>query len=119
MRCRAAARVLRRPSYRRAPGPRADPRRTSARTAAILLRRETNRPKVRWALRLEPRPWPGALAQDSAPRARWKVPRACPWCSTMIEGARLDPRRAAPLCNRLAGPVIPLGPGGRLVEHGK
>ena len=33
-------------------------------------------------LRLEPRPWPGALAQDSAPRAWWKAPRACPWGST-------------------------------------
>jgi len=36
----------------------------------------------RSTLRLEPRPWPGALAQDSAPRAYWKVPRACPWGST-------------------------------------
>ena len=34
------------------------------------------------ALRLEPRPWPGALAQDSAPGARRKEPRACPWGST-------------------------------------
>ena len=29
-------------------------------------------------LRHEPRPWPRSLAQDSAPRAYWKVPRACP-----------------------------------------
>src|SRR3989304_4290413 len=35
----------------------------------------------RSTLRLEPRPWPGALAQDSAPGAYWKVPRACPWGS--------------------------------------
>ncbi len=34
-------------------------------------------------LRLEIRPWPAALAQDSAPRARRKVPRACPWGSTI------------------------------------
>jgi hypothetical protein len=41
-------------------------------------------------LRCEPRPWPGALTQDSAPQARWEVPpacqaagrRACPWGST-------------------------------------
>ena len=26
----------------------------------------------------------GALAQDSAPRVHWKVPRACPWGSTAI-----------------------------------
>src|SRR3990170_5227780 len=33
-------------------------------------------------LRLKPRPWPGPLAQDSAPRADWNVPRSCPWGST-------------------------------------
>jgi len=38
--------------------------------------------KVRSTLRLDPRPWPGALAQDSAPRVHRKVPRACPWGST-------------------------------------
>ena len=37
----------------------------------------------RSTLRLEPRPWPGALAQDSAPGAYWKVPRACLWGSTL------------------------------------
>jgi len=34
-------------------------------------------------LRLEPRPWPGALAHDFAPRAYWKVPRACTWGSSI------------------------------------
>ena len=33
-------------------------------------------------LRLTPRPWPVASAQDSAPRASWKVPWACAWGST-------------------------------------
>ena len=37
-------------------------------------------------LRLKPRPWPGPLAQDSAPRADWKVSRACPWGSTAYPG---------------------------------
>ncbi len=37
-------------------------------------------------LRLKARPWPGPLAQDSAPRADWKVPRACPWGSTAYRG---------------------------------
>jgi len=37
-------------------------------------------------LRLKPRPWPGPLAQDSAPRADWKVPRACPRGSTPYRG---------------------------------
>ena len=36
----------------------------------------------RETLRFEPRPWPAALAQDSAPRAYWKVPRSRPWGST-------------------------------------
>ena len=38
--------------------------------------------KVRSTLRLDLRPWLGALAQDSAPRVYWKVPRGCPWGST-------------------------------------
>ena len=38
----------------------------------------------------EPRPWPGALAQDSAPRAYWKVPRAYPWGSTLSLLPNLD-----------------------------
>src|SRR3970040_1543534 len=51
-------------------------------------RRETGTRCVRESsilstLRLDPRPWRGALAQDSAPRAYWKVPRACPWGSTI------------------------------------
>ena len=38
-------------------------------------------------LRLKPRPRPGALAQDFAPRAYWKMPWAGPWGSTESEGA--------------------------------
>jgi hypothetical protein len=30
-----------------------------------------------------PQPWPGVLAQDSASGEYWKVPRACPWGSTI------------------------------------
>jgi len=41
----------------------------------ILARAIAGRKEVS-PLRLEPRPWPGALAQDSAPRA-------CPWGSTL------------------------------------
>jgi len=40
-------------------------------------------------LRLDPQPWPEALAQDSAPRAKWKVPRARPWVSTKSRLKRL------------------------------
>jgi len=35
-------------------------------------------------LRLKPRPRPGPFAQDSAPRADWKVPRAGPWGFTLV-----------------------------------
>ena len=44
-------------------------------------------------LRCEPRPWRGALTQDSAPQARWQVPRACPWGSTTRIFASLRFRR--------------------------
>ncbi len=40
-------------------------------------------------LRGEPRPWPGALAQDFAPQTYREVAGACPWGST-TEGCGKD-----------------------------
>jgi hypothetical protein len=56
-----------------------------------------------WALRLEPRPWPGARAQDSAPVACWRVSRACPWGSTFF--SRRGQERAR---FRFVAPVVGL-----------
>ena len=56
-----------------------------------LIDRELAPLRERWrksgpalTLRLKPRPWPGRLAQDSAPRADGKVPGACPWGFTLV-----------------------------------
>src|SRR3990170_1405385 len=67
-----------------------DPRRRRSKRSsfggfeASTARAATDDAHVFSTLRLDPRPWPGAPAQDSSPQAYWKVPRAYPWGSTTI-----------------------------------
>src|SRR3990172_2115729 len=54
----------------------------AGRAAAIQITNARKRRAQGYDPSVRARPWPGALTQDSAPRARWQVPQACPWVST-------------------------------------